>query len=197
MPVPVECEVVIVGGGVTGASAAYHLMAAGVTGIVVLEQGEAGNGIFTGCATNTSHPRGRPPPPPHTHTHTHTQLACVFLQHSLTRHSAFAHARTVSFSMSIPPHVSLEPADVGGRKGPYPSALRSGSATMPTAPAIKMMVRLFAAGCQEFITHHGMDGARRYVSATREGIAMQKALAAKVLPQPKTMLRELGTVLFF
>lgn len=42
--IPLRCEVVIVGGGVAGASAAYHLKNAGVRDIVVLETGKCGNG---------------------------------------------------------------------------------------------------------------------------------------------------------
>jgi glycine/D-amino acid oxidase-like deaminating enzyme len=39
-----RCEVLIVGGGVAGASAAYHLKKAGVRDVVVLETGKCGNG---------------------------------------------------------------------------------------------------------------------------------------------------------
>jgi glycine/D-amino acid oxidase-like deaminating enzyme len=42
--VPLRCEVLIVGGGVAGASAAYHLKKAGVRDVVVLETGKCGNG---------------------------------------------------------------------------------------------------------------------------------------------------------
>lgn len=42
--IPLRCEVLIVGGGVAGASAAYHLKKAGVVDVVVLETGTCGNG---------------------------------------------------------------------------------------------------------------------------------------------------------
>jgi len=37
--VPAHCRVVVIGGGIAGASAAYHLTKAGITDVVVLEQG--------------------------------------------------------------------------------------------------------------------------------------------------------------
>jgi sarcosine oxidase subunit beta len=43
-PLPVAAEVVIVGGGIMGASIAFHLAEAGVTDVVVLEQGTLGSG---------------------------------------------------------------------------------------------------------------------------------------------------------
>ncbi|MBI0377437.1 FAD-binding oxidoreductase, partial [Streptomyces albiflaviniger] len=42
--VPTSADVVIVGGGVMGASIAFHLAEAGVTNIVVVERGELGRG---------------------------------------------------------------------------------------------------------------------------------------------------------
>ena len=41
---PADCEVVIVGGGVSGASAALHLIRAGVQNVVLIESGSPGNG---------------------------------------------------------------------------------------------------------------------------------------------------------
>jgi 4-methylaminobutanoate oxidase (formaldehyde-forming) len=38
--VPAHCRVVVIGGGIAGASAAYHLTKAGITDVVVLEQGK-------------------------------------------------------------------------------------------------------------------------------------------------------------
>jgi sarcosine oxidase subunit beta len=43
-PVPPTAEVVIIGGGVMGASVAFHLAEAGVTDVVVVERGELGSG---------------------------------------------------------------------------------------------------------------------------------------------------------
>lgn len=42
--VPLRCEVLVIGGGVAGASAAYHLKKAGVRDVVVLETGHCGHG---------------------------------------------------------------------------------------------------------------------------------------------------------
>jgi hypothetical protein len=47
--IPLRCEVLIVGGGVAGASAAYHLKKAGVADVVVLETGTCGNGRPDAC----------------------------------------------------------------------------------------------------------------------------------------------------
>ena len=44
MPLPAAAEVVVVGGGIMGASTAFHLAEAGVTDVVVLEQGTLGSG---------------------------------------------------------------------------------------------------------------------------------------------------------
>lgn len=43
-PLPAAAEVVVVGGGIMGASIAFHLAEAGVTDVVVLEQGTLGSG---------------------------------------------------------------------------------------------------------------------------------------------------------
>jgi sarcosine oxidase subunit beta len=44
MPMPAAAEVVVVGGGIMGASIAFHLAEAGVTDVVVLERGTLGSG---------------------------------------------------------------------------------------------------------------------------------------------------------
>jgi glycine/D-amino acid oxidase-like deaminating enzyme len=123
---PCECEVVIVGAGIAGASAAYHLMKSGVSNVVIIEAGsKAGEGIA---------PR------------------------------------------------------------------RSGSATMAEAPAIKMMVQLFASSSDEFIHHHGKEGAKRYLRLTAEGLELQKEIARQVIdqqqqdqPSSEALIRELGS----
>jgi sarcosine oxidase subunit beta len=43
-PLPAEAEVVVIGGGIMGASIAFHLAEAGVTDVVVLERGTLGSG---------------------------------------------------------------------------------------------------------------------------------------------------------
>ena len=57
---------------------------------------------------------------------------------------------------------------------------RSGTATMEVAPCVKMMVQLFAGSCDDFVRHHGKEGAKRYLDATREGLVLQKGIAKKV-----------------
>ncbi|MGA8852134.1 MAG: FAD-binding oxidoreductase [Aeromicrobium sp.] len=47
---PVSADVVIIGGGVIGLSAAYHLAAAGVADVVVLERGDLGGGSTSKAA---------------------------------------------------------------------------------------------------------------------------------------------------
>jgi glycine/D-amino acid oxidase-like deaminating enzyme len=120
--VPCECEVVIVGAGVAGLSAAYHLMKAGVSNVVIIEAGpHAGEGI-------------------------------------------------------APRH--------------------SGSATMADAPTIKMMVQLYASSSEEFIHHHGKEGAQRYLNLTAEGLALQKEISRQVIDQQEPieeLIRELGS----
>ncbi len=50
LQVPTSADVVIIGGGVIGLSAAYQLAAAGVTDVVVLEQGDLGGGSTSKAA---------------------------------------------------------------------------------------------------------------------------------------------------
>ena len=114
------CQVAIVGAGVAGASAAYHLAAAGVSDLIVLDKGDAPGQGWT--------------------------------------------ERT------------------------------SGTAVMTTAaPTIKMMVQLFAASSSTFVKHHGRVGAMRYLSATREGLEMQKHVAKVVAQLKSDQLCELGS----
>ena len=57
---------------------------------------------------------------------------------------------------------------------------RSGTATMEVAPCVKMMVQLFAGSCDEFMRHHGHQGAKQYLDATREGLVLQKGIAGQL-----------------
>jgi glycine/D-amino acid oxidase-like deaminating enzyme len=138
--IPTTCEVVIVGAGISGASAAYHLAQAGVENIIVLESGTAGDG-------------------------------------GLNPSEAPAHARFEKDNLHV-----------------FPFAQRSGSAVMPSAPVIKMMVRLYASSSQDFIHHHGVEGAKRYLRLSAQGIQYQKELGQLVLPNPEAQLRELGSL---
>lgn len=65
---------------------------------------------------------------------------------------------------------------------------------MTAASTIKMMVRLFASSADDFIAHHGKEGARRYLSLTNIGIRTEKELARKHLPHPETELRDTGSL---
>jgi glycine/D-amino acid oxidase-like deaminating enzyme len=141
MSLPNNCEVVIVGGGVAGASAAYHLALAGVRDIVVLERGSCGDG-----STNPV-------------------------------------ARLLG-----------EIVEEGDEQSVFAYAKRSGSAVMPSASTIKMMVRLFASSADDFIAHHGEEGARRYLKLTTIGIHTEKELAEQHLPFPEAQLRETGSL---
>lgn len=132
-------NVVIVGAGVAGASAAYHLALAGVKNIVVLDCGTAGNGNLSpvkDCTTTGQQEDGS-----------------VF---------RFAH--------------------------------RSGSAVMPSASTIKMIVRLFASSATDFIDHHGIEGAQRYIKITTSGLEIEKEIASKVLPDAAEQLRAFGSL---
>ena len=64
---------------------------------------------------------------------------------------------------------------------------------MPAASAIKMMTRLFADNCEDFISHHGLIGGKRYIDLTTNGIKIQKSLAKQHMPCPEEQLHELGS----
>lgn len=141
MSLPESCEVVIVGGGVAGASAAYHLATAGVRDIVVLERGVSGNG-----------------------------------------------------KIQAVPRIPGEIVENGDEATSFAFAHRSGSAVMPSASTIKMMVRLFASSADDFIAHHGEEGAKRYLKLTTIGLKTEKDLARQHLPTPETQFRETGSL---
>lgn len=82
--------------------------------------------------------------------------------------------------------VLLERGELGNGEraalGAYEHAQRSGSAVMDVGVAqrIKMIVNLYAASTALFASHHGADGARRYLRSARRGIAIQLALAKEI-----------------
>lgn len=141
MSLPSSCEVVIVGGGVAGASAAYHLMQAGVKDIVVLECGAPGVG------------------------------------------------RSQPIARSSTDKIENENEETA-----FAFSQRSGSSVMSAARTIKMMVRLFASSASDFISHHGEDGARRYLKLTTIGIKTERDLALKFLPNPDIQIRNTGSL---
>jgi len=140
--IPESAEVVIVGAGVAGAGAAYHLVSSGVKNIVVLEAGSIGNG----CHDTPKSPD---------------------------------HARN---DLDMDQEVE------------YRHAHRSGTAVLPETSTIKMMVQLYASSSADFITHHGREGAQRYLQLTKKGLDIQKALAQKVLPDVAKQYRSTGSL---
>ena len=56
----------------------------------------------------------------------------------------------------------------------------SGTATMEVAPCVKMMVQLFAGSFNDFVRHHGKEGAKQNLNATWKGLVLQKGIAEKV-----------------
>ena len=115
--IPSNCEVLIVGGGVAGSSAAYHLACAGVRNILVLETGSIGNGILE-PVDSPEYARNK-----------------LETDNELT----WCHAK------------------------------RSGTAVMTQTSCIKMMVRCYACSSEEFIHHHGIEGAKQYLTLTKLG----------------------------
>lgn len=92
---------------------------------------------------------------------------------------------------------SILVVDAGPAPGEGCDDRKSGSATMNHQPIsiIKMMTQVFACNSSEFIKHHGMEGARRYLQATKEGLALQKSIAKSLTSsndQPN-ILNELGS----
>jgi glycine/D-amino acid oxidase-like deaminating enzyme len=143
--IPTNCEVVIVGAGVAGAGAAYHLAMAGVKDIVVLECGNVGH--------------GRTDP--------------LSLQKVLK---------------------NLADTHIDAKETDFPHSYRSGSSVMPNATTVKMIIQLYECTSEEFLSHHGKDGGRRYLRITKLGIQYQKEIAAKVLPSPDTQIRTVGSL---
>ena len=127
-----ETNVVIIGGGVSGAQAAYYLYHAGVKRIMVLESGEIGKG------------------------------------------------------------------------DPLEFARASGSSVFNSpVNKIKMMCQTYPCNSKYFISHHGLEGARRYLKLAYLGLALQKRLAKENLPSSSSTsssstssyLTELGTLM--
>lgn len=85
-----------------------------------------------------------------------------------------------STSSSVMP--SLLILDAADQAGVGTAPRHSGSATMDTtvAPCVKMMVQVFAGNTQEFVAHHGHEGARRYLMAAEQGLQLQKNIAQEI-----------------
>jgi len=86
--------------------------------------------------------------------------------------------------------------DGGPLPGEGKDGRKSGSAVMDNdkgAPTIKMMVQIFAGNSKQFVSHHGAEGARRYLTATKAGLKLQKQIARSVLDSPEEQMKELGS----
>lgn len=131
---PSECEVLIIGAGVAGATSAHALVAAGVKNICIIDGGQVGIGYANPPGGNESAPV-------------------------------------------------------------FPNNLYSGTAVMsdPTS-TIKMMVCLYPSSSADFISHHGVEGAKRYLRLASKGLEMQKELAREILPFPEEQLTEMGSL---
>lgn len=142
--IPAKCEVVIIGAGVAGASAAYYLNRAGCANVIVLDSGNSGWG-------------GTDP-------------------------------------VIAPYHAVMRRGDDQG--GVFTHANRSGTAVFShhEAGQIKMMMQGFPVAAEEFIQHHGRDGAQKYLQLCAQGIALQKSLALQVLAHPQRQLHALGSL---
>jgi FAD dependent oxidoreductase len=107
------CDVVIVGAGVAGTSALYHLI--------------------RNCTTETT--------------------------------------ETTNAALDI--HI----VDAGPAPGVGLETRSSGTAVLSTGRCSKIMTQLYACSTEAFVAHHGTIGARRYLTATRTGLRLQKELA--------------------
>ncbi|CAB9505260.1 expressed unknown protein [Seminavis robusta] len=85
--------------------------------------------------------------------------------------------------------------DAGPAAGEGVRPRQSGSATMSSvAPCVKMMVQIFAGSCQDMMRNHGKEGATRYLTATREGLVLQKTLAKEIWKDTHSLhMKELGS----
>ena len=85
--------------------------------------------------------------------------------------------------------------DAAPRAGHGIAPRHSGSATMPAAPCVKMMVACYSGSSAEFHHHHGSEGCRRYLQATKEGLVLQKGIAREIWNHDgcSVHLKELGS----
>ena len=135
-----SADVVIVGGGVAGCSAAYHITSAG-SSVVLLETGSPGDGSMD--------------------------------------------------PVQIPNDTFTRDGDRTEDGNVFRFGHRSGTAVLPTASCVKMIANLFCSSSTEFIRHHGVEGAERYLRLAYSGLNIEKKLAKKALVNPDD-LHELG-----
>ena len=147
-------EVIIVGAGVAGASAALYLARSGVSNVHVLECGQVGRGVQTGRA---------------------------LVPHAVIRDG----------------DVDIEPNE---STTAFPFARKSGTAAFDpsdddfSVSAMKMMLVVFPSSSKEFISHHGTDGAKRYLKLAQRGIDLEKKLASELLKGVPGGMKELGSL---
>lgn len=148
--IPSHCDVVIIGGGVAGASAAYHLAkcTSKTLKILVLERGRIGEGLVSSASP------------------------------AAAGDDRIANMDTMgTTTCEMPTATDLQ------------FAKSSGTNVLPTLRTIKQITRLYATSSQDFIKHHGKDGARKYLTLSSLGMQYQKDLASTLLPSPQKQLR--------
>ena len=140
-------EVIVVGAGVAGASAALYLARAGIKNVYVLECGQVGRGA----------PTGRP-----------------LVEHALIRDG----------------DVDVEDTETTA----FPFARKSGTAVFDDpVSAMKMMLVIFPCSSSEFVSHHGIEGAKRYLRLAQKGIDLEKKLGTELLSEAGG-LKSLGSL---
>jgi glycine/D-amino acid oxidase-like deaminating enzyme len=67
--------------------------------------------------------------------------------------------------------------------------------SLPTTTKVKMMVTLYASKSEEFIRHHGIEGAKKYLRLANMGIQTQKSVARSIFGKhTPAYLNELGSL---
>lgn len=162
-------EVIIVGAGVAGASAALYLARSGVSNVHVLECGKVGKGVQTGRALV-----------PH---------ACIrdgdVDTHPNESSTAFPFARmsgTAAFDPTARKNIATAASE--GISPPCDD----------NVSAMKMMLVIFPCSSKEFILHHGIEGAKRYLKLAQQGIYLEKKLATELLKGVPGGMKELGSL---
>jgi hypothetical protein len=170
-----DCDVVIVGAGVAGASTLYHIIQntnSSSKRIIIIDAGsQPGFGFDcnmdstskTSSATTVSDAQSLSSP--------RYSGSAVFLpprSHDVdevvaTTGSTVTPATVASSSVqqASPEQIPKE------NQYSYPNQI------------IKMMVQIFACSMESFITHHGIEGAQTYLQCTQQGLQIQKSLAQR------------------
>lgn len=160
---PVFFDIVVIGAGVAGVSAVYHLLNSSAT-----PQGGYGRNQYSSSPTSVNV--------------TPTTTAGVD---------------------RLRPKILI--IDAGPAPGEGYGPRKSGTATLKSIDVgtatpggdrvysrIKMMTQIYTCDSGEFVKHHGVDGARRYMQASKVGLALQKKLAMDIC-NGKEILSEMGS----